>query len=58
MMKSILNTLFGVYEPIVDASGVHAVGAAGVDWTYVLGVLLFAICLYSFFRIVGAVIQK
>lgn len=58
MMKSLLNTLFGVYEPIADVNGVYAVGAAGVDWTYILGVLLFAICLYSFFRIVGAVIQK
>lgn len=31
-------------------------GAAGVNWSYVAGVMLFAITLYSLFRLIGGVV--
>lgn len=33
-------------------------GAAGVDWTYVLGVVAFLVVLYSILRIIGGVISR
>lgn len=33
-------------------------GAAGVDWTYVLGVLGFFVVLYCILRIIGSVINR
>lgn len=65
-MKNLIIELFGVYtpvtymEPIYNAAGeftemqeVVASGVAGVDWPWVMGVILFAIVLYSLFRILG-----
>lgn len=59
-MKDLLISLFGDYEPVLtvaDIAGeqveVVASGFAGVDWPWIMGVFLFAIVLYSFFRIVG-----
>lgn len=68
MVQSILDFLrsvFGTYEPIttayyVDADTtmtVVAEGAAGVNFEYVSAVFLFAIVLYSLFRIIGTVIS-
>lgn len=71
-MRELVISLFGVYEPIMTAEtvvtvvdgvdtaqtvDVVAAGMAGVDWPWIFGVLLFAICLYSFFRIVGCLIK-
>lgn len=65
-MKDLILTIFGVYEPVTtavyDASGAFvgqtvASGVAGVDWPYIAGILLFAIVLYSFFRLVGMVLK-
>lgn len=33
-------------------------GMAGVDWPYVLGVLIFIVSLYCVLRIIGAVINR
>lgn len=68
-MKSILYDLFGNYTPntylvetsVTNAEGVTttittyqiAEGLAGVDIEYIAGVLLFAIVLYSMFRLIG-----
>lgn len=65
-MKNLIIELFGVYTPVTymenvyDAAGevvnmqeVVASGVAGVDWPWVMGVILFAIVLYSLFRILG-----
>ena len=68
-MKEMILSLFGSYEPVTymeyfqtvaeDGSAVWnsyevvASGLAGVDWPWVMGVLLFAIVLYSFFRLLG-----
>lgn len=68
-MKSLITQLFGTYSPVetmeivpcvIDGVSqstvieVVASGAAGVDWPWVMGVLLFAICLWSMFRIIGS----
>lgn len=55
-MKALITSLFGVYEPVM-AGEVVASGLAGVDWPWVAGVLLFAIVLYSFFRLVGVLLK-
>lgn len=68
-MKNLIIQLFGVYTPVTttevvtftDPDGVTqavtntvvAAGAAGVDWAWIAGVVLFAIVLYSFFRLLG-----
>ena len=68
-MKDLIINLFGSYEPVtwtqyifttdVDGSvitesmDVVASGASGLDWPWIMGVLLFAIVLYSLFRLLG-----
>ena len=64
-MKDILLAIFGAYTPLtaptLTATGeiVDAVipGLAGVDWPYLAGVVLFAIVLYCFFRLVGVLLK-
>ena len=65
-VREIIESIFGTYVPIfyetVDADGnileIIPPGLAGVDWTYVLGVLGFFVVLYCVLRIVGSVISK
>lgn len=57
-MKTVIENLFGVYTPVTGADGIIPSGAAGVDWGYIAGVVLFAIVLFCFFKIVGAVIKR
>lgn len=60
-MKDIITSLFGVYTPITYNNGSYDIipdGLAGVDITFVCGVLLFAISFYCVFRIVGAIIKN
>ena len=65
-MKNLIIELFGEYIPVTymenvyDAAGevvnmqeVVASGVAGVDWPWLVGVLLFALVLYSLFRLLG-----
>ena len=68
-MQDIRTAIFGTYTPVTSDSAVAAAdgtvtivtevasGMAGVDWPYVLGVLLFAVVMYSFFRLVGAILK-
>lgn len=71
-MKAIIEQIFGTYTPptyavtdYVDIDGTLTAvttnivppGCAGVDWVYIAGVVLFAICLYSVFRIIGSVFK-
>lgn len=67
MMKDIIINIFGEYTPVYTDSyttdgvfngTVVASGAAGVDWTYIGGVVLFAISLYCVFRIIGSLIKN
>lgn len=67
-MKDLIISIFGSYEPVMTAE-VHIVGdtleefqvvasgMAGVDWAWLAGVALFAIVLYSFFRLVGVLLR-
>lgn len=61
-MRSIIAELFGSYEPVIyqDADGIDVVasGMAGVDWTFLSGVILFGLTLYCVFRIIGGLLRK
>lgn len=60
-LKTFLDTLLGVYTPItymVGNDNVIPAGLAGVDFPYVFRALIFAIVLYSIFRILGGMICK
>lgn len=62
-------SIFGVYQPIThtvtdhlsDGSSVTyeqvVPGLAGVDWVWVSGVALFALMLYSLFRLLGVIVK-
>lgn len=61
-MKALVVSLFGSYTPVMTlaADGVTEVvanGFAGVDWPWLVGVGLFAIVLWSFFRLVGVLLR-
>lgn len=51
-MKAIMEQIFGMYEPIVVSltDGSEVVQA---DYVYIFGAIMFAITLYSLFRIIG-----
>ncbi|MCI9263995.1 MAG: hypothetical protein HFF06_05420 [Oscillospiraceae bacterium] len=67
-MKDLIVSIFGSYEPVMTTE-VHLVGdtleelqvvasgMAGVDWAWLAGAVLFAIVLYSFFRLVGVLLR-
>jgi len=66
-MQSILQQIFGTYDitqivtPIYDESGVlihTVVEGSRIDFEYIAGVVLFAICLWSFFKLIGAVLKR
>lgn len=65
-MRTLIQTIFGIYTPITTdvfndmgeyVGSTVAAGAAGVDWTYIGGVVLFALVLYCFFRLLGVVLR-
>ena len=47
-MSEVMISLFGVYTPVDGCA----------DWQYIGGVLLFAICLYSLFRLLGGIFKR
>ena len=65
-MRDLIISIFGQYQPVMTSvelsdgtlTQVVASGAAGVDWVYIGGVLLFALTLYCVLRILGAVISR
>lgn len=72
-MKDLILSIFGAYEPTMTQSAVTSVvegvsstdmfetvasGVAGLDWPWIMGVFLFAIVLWSFFRLVGLLIAR
>lgn len=66
-MRQLVESIFGVYSPnltaFYDETGqyvgdVVAAGAAGVDWQYICGVLLFGIALWCTLRMIEAVIRS
>lgn len=62
MLRTLITNLFGSYAPItftdVDSVDVIPSGCAGMDWEWIAGVALFAITLYSVFRLIGGLIKK
>jgi hypothetical protein len=67
-MKELVLSIFGSYTPVTTVEyvlleGVYepveviVSGAAGIDWPWIIGALLFAIVLYSFFRMVGVLLK-
>ena len=65
-MRMLIQTIFGMYTPVTTdvynelgeyVGTTVASGAAGVDWTYIGGIVLFAIVLWSFFRLLGVVLR-
>lgn len=55
-MKSIIISIFGVYEPIsytVSDSTVIPSGLAGVDIAWCTGAVIFIVFMYCIFRILG-----
>lgn len=64
-MKELITRLFGAYTPIASTevlpSGetIETVvsGAAGIDWAWLAGVVLFTVCLWSVFRLIGVVLH-
>lgn len=61
-MRDAVIAVFGEYKPVTytmaDGMTVVPEGMAGVDWSYVGGILIFAIAFYSFFRFLGGVFKK
>lgn len=68
-MRDLIISIFGEYSPVTyevfeyDPEGTLRKlcdcipdGFAGVDWTYVLGVVAFLVVLYSIMRIIGGII--
>lgn len=47
-MRDAMITIFGVYQPIEGCA----------DWSYIGGIVIFAICLYSMFRLLGSVFKR
>lgn len=71
-IKSILASIFGTYEPVTTTAvyletvdgetvttlvDVVADGAAGVDYEYLSGVLIFCIMLFCLFRLLGGILS-
>lgn len=71
-IKSVLASIFGAYEPVTTTAvyletvdgetvttlvDVVADGAAGVDYEYISGVLIFCIMLFCLFRLLGGILS-
>lgn len=48
MMAEAMTAIFGTYTPIDGCA----------DWQYIGGVIIFSICLYSMFKLIGGVFKK
>lgn len=48
MMQEVMVQIFGTYTPIDGCA----------DWSYIGGVAIFAICLYSIFRMAGVIFKR
>lgn len=59
-MKDLVFSVLGPYAPVtqvVDGVTVLVDGLAGLDWPWLVGAALFAIVLWSFFRLVGVILR-
>lgn len=68
VLKDLIISIFGEYVPVMtdmpvteiingeEVTTIYTVvanGAAGLDWSWIAGVALFGIVLYSLFRLLG-----
>lgn len=60
--RDFLYRVLGNYNPItyIDGSGTAIIpsGASGIDWSYIVSSFLLIVCIYSVFKLLGAVICK
>lgn len=56
-MVNIITQLFGAYTPLTDSNGLIISGVSGINFTWLSGVLLFALTLYCVFRIIGGIFK-
>ena len=53
-MREFISNLLGTYVPVTYQ--IVASGLAGVDWSYVITGVCFLILVYSFFKLLGAIV--
>lgn len=56
-IKDILISLFGEYEPLLDSNEEIITTIAGLDYPYILSVILFIVCVYGVLRIIGGLVR-
>ena len=59
-LPAVLVELFGEYQPRTQTEGevTSAVpGLAGVDWPWIAAVVLFSICVFCVFRLIGGIFR-
>lgn len=57
MMKEALLEIFGTYEPVVVTLP-DGTSTACVDFAYVAGVVIFGLCLFSLFKLIGVLLKR
>lgn len=71
-LKGVIQSIFGVYEPVTTTAAftetvdgetittlvdVVAEGAAGIDFEYISGVILFGVMLFCLFKLLGGILS-
>lgn len=71
-LKGVIQSIFGVYEPVTTTAAITetvdgeivttlvdvvADGAAGVDYEYISGVILFGVMLFCLFKLLGGILS-
>lgn len=56
-MRDIIVSIFGEYEALVVNDNLIG-GLAGLDYEWLAGVVLFAIALFSLFKLLGVLLNK
>lgn len=57
MIHDVIIQIFGEYQPVVHVLD-DGTALMGVDWGYIAGVAIFAICLWSAFRMLGMLFKR
>lgn len=57
-MIDFLNSVLGVYTPVLNPDGYIAAGMAGIDFPYIFRCIFFLVVIYSVLRIIGGCVCK
>lgn len=60
-MRTFLESILGNYTPrtvVVDGVTVALQGVASLDWSYIFTALIFTICVFCIFKILGGILCK